>query len=597
MSFTDLKPVRFDYHEPYQPSQPQPPYYNPYNETHGYQPPPPIHHNGNGIHHNGNGVQHHNGNGMHHNGNIVHPQHHQHPHHHVSHPHHQHPYRPAPSPHSHHQAPPPPLIQHLHYMVDSQDSDSQDSIDSTFRPQVQAGSMRFATKGVKPEPQYNSDEESLSEEVQNHWMPMTWVERSSDDPQQFNFVCLWGQCVHPTSSKQEFEEHLFNHIPSVEETIQNKLYPDETVQCMVRGCGKQLQSIFELNRHVSMHVFQADCQQKGSEALIEKDDYVGIESCGFDPYTNIEYEGMVLTCQWMDCGSQFNTLTDMFDHVGAHVDEVDRDMDRVEQDFPNGDRKIVYQCKWTGCKQVAESKSHLRRHTRHHSGEKALACPFCARFFSRRDKLYDHCVRRTILMTDPDIEDPYVCKLCQKRFGTERALCLHVTRHLMSSTCPLCSLSLGSRAEIHRHLMMRHSRRSKDFKCGTCSKLFFTESEMNRHAIYHTDVMYSCKHCPEKFKWKKQLLKHMKEHDENYNPTPYTCHICERAYTTGFALGRHLARQHKLQIPHGFSRFTYKKCADGLMRLQTKKLFRSDAGPDGGGGDQDSVASGAATPY
>uniref|UniRef100_A0A8R1I6I9 C2H2-type domain-containing protein n=1 Tax=Caenorhabditis japonica TaxID=281687 RepID=A0A8R1I6I9_CAEJA len=419
----------------------------------------------------------------------------------------------------------------------------------------------------------------ISEECRNHWMPMTWIERSSDDPQVFNFVCLWGQCVSVSSGKDEFVEHLYSHISALGSDIQRGIVDaSEGVQCRVRGCGKKMETMTDLNRHMSMHVFQADCQQKGSEALIEKAEYTEIESCGFEPTTNINYEGEMLVCLWENCQQPFTSLTDLFDHVGQHIDDVS-DIDRIEQDFQNGDRKNVFPCKWTGCTTMVDSKSNLRRHARHHSGEKVLACPFCARFFSRRDKLYDHCVRRTILMKN-DMNDPFLCKLCQKRFGTEKALCMHVSRHLVAHVCPLCTLALSTRAEIHRHLMTKHSRRTKDFKCETCNKLFFSESELNRHAVFHSDIMYSCKHCDEKFKWKKQLLKHMKEHDENFNPSPYTCHLCDRTYTTGFALGRHLTRQHRLEVPYGFSRFTYKKCADGLMRLQTKKLFRSGSGDE-----------------
>ncbi|EFP01002.1 hypothetical protein CRE_20693 [Caenorhabditis remanei] len=562
MSYEDLKPVRFDYDDHY---QPPPVYYNSYShEPDPYHPPQPQYiqmmtpsENGHNNHHYQQVNSHH-----------VH-QHHQTYQHQI----HQHQnIAPTHVPHQN---------QHLHYtVIDNQDSDSQDSMDSTFqhRPMTQAKLSGRGNGVQKQRFSVEDDSEDLSEEVQNHWMPMTWCERSSDDPQVFNFVCLWGQCVAVSTGKDEFINHLFSHVPGREDSIQQRRYSaEDCITCKVRGCGAQLASIDDLSRHVSMHVFQADCQQKGSEALIEKEEYSGIESCGFEPCTNLSYDGMVLTCLWNDCGMTFNSLTDLFDHVGNHIDDV-CDIDRLEQEFQNGVKKTVFPCKWTGCNHLAESKSNLRRHGRHHSGEKMLACPFCARFFSRRDKLYDHCVRRTILMTDPDIEDPYLCKLCQKRFGTERALCMHVTRHLVGHTCPLCALALDSRAAIHRHLMTKHSRRSRDFKCTTCNKMFFTESELNRHAVYHTDVMYSCKTCPEKFKWKKQLLKHMKEHDENYNPSPYTCHLCDRTYTSGFALGRHLTRQHRLQIPYGFSRFTYKKCADGLMRLQTKKLFRNESG-------------------
>ncbi|UMM15196.1 hypothetical protein L5515_002719 [Caenorhabditis briggsae] len=562
MSYEDLKPVRFDYiyqqpqhhhhHQPnHQPAAPPPTTYysTPYSHhqqqnatTEPYQPQyQMLESNGNGIH----PPQ------MHHPPHMIHQNY---------------------PPPQHHQAVPPPIHQMPRFQYIMEDSDSQDSLDS--RGTNQKYSTPVSTPARYSE---DNDSEDLSEEVRNHWMPMTWCERSSDDPHVFNFVCLWGQCCNVFSSKEKFIDHLYGHIPSLEDTIQaGRFRNDESVNCKVRGCGAKVASIDDLNRHISMHVFQADCQQKGSEALIDKEEYVGIESCGFEPCTNLSYEGMVLTCQWEDCGTIFHSLPELFDHVAAHIEDC-CDIDRVEQDFHNGEKRNAWPCKWTGCNHMSDCKSNLRRHARHHSGEKVLACPFCARFFSRRDKLYDHCVRRTILMSDPDIEDPYLCKLCQKRFGTERALCLHVTRHLVSHTCPLCSVAMESRSAIHRHLMTKHSRRSRDFKCTTCNKMFFTESELNRHAVYHTDVMYSCKHCPEKFKWKKQLLKHMKEHEENFNPTPYICHICDRSYSSGFALGRHLNRQHRLQVPIGFSRFTYKRCADGLMRLQTKKLFKSDA--------------------
>lgn len=188
----------------------------------------------------------------------------------------------------------------------------------------------------------------ISEEVRNHWMPMTWIERSSDDPQGkyfigfsqrpenkvavFNFVCLWGNCVSISSSKEEFVQHLYSHLNEVESEIQQGVIAENDIVCQVRGCGKQIEETLELHRHITMHIFQADCQQKGSETLIEKEEYSSIESCGFEPCTNINYDGETLVCLWESCGSPFTSLTDLFEHVSQHIDGVS-DIDKVEQDF------------------------------------------------------------------------------------------------------------------------------------------------------------------------------------------------------------------------------------------------------------------------
>ncbi|CAB3410913.1 unnamed protein product [Caenorhabditis bovis] len=419
----------------------------------------------------------------------------------------------------------------------------------------------------------DSNLSDVSNNLRNHWMPMTWIERSADDPGVFNFVCLWGSCVEVMATKDRFIDHMYAHIDQLSaEKIQNPQGLSEC-SCRVRGCEKILSDLENLQRHMTMHIFQADCQQKGSEALIEREEYESIECCGFEPLLNVHYDGEVLVCQWVECGAPFTSLTELFEHAALHIDNMD-ESDRVLQVFDNGEKQDVYPCKWGNCSVVAQHKSSLKRHIRHHSGEKVLACPFCAKFFSRKDKLYDHVIRRTLCMND--FEDPYVCKLCQKTFGTEKALCMHVTRHLVSESCPLCGLSVASRSNLHRHLMAKHSSRTREHKCPSCAKAYYSESELSRHVLIHTENSYNCKMCDEKFRWKKQLLKHMKSHDENFNPSPYICHLCARTYTTGFALGRHLTKQHNCAVPIGFSRFTYKKCADGLMRLQTKKIFRSD---------------------
>lgn len=42
------------------------------------------------------------------------------------------------------------------------------------------------------------------------------------------------------------------------------------------------------------------------------------------------------------------------------------------------------------------NKANLRVHVRHHSGDKATACPFCGAFLASNSKLFYHLLRKSI---------------------------------------------------------------------------------------------------------------------------------------------------------------------------------------------------------
>lgn len=47
------------------------------------------------------------------------------------------------------------------------------------------------------------------------------------------------------------------------------------------------------------------------------------------------------------------------------------------------------------------------------------------------------------------------------------------------------------------------------------------------------------------------------------------CHVCNKIYSMGATLTRHLKVQHNIQWQSGYSRFRYKLDSDGYYRLQT----------------------------
>lgn len=56
--------------------------------------------------------------------------------------------------------------------------------------------------------------------------------------------------------------------------------------------------------------------------------------------------------------------------------------------------KLIEDCFSLDCGMSFKNKANLRIHIRHHSGDKATACPYCGVFFSNNSKLFDHILRR-----------------------------------------------------------------------------------------------------------------------------------------------------------------------------------------------------------
>ncbi|KAK6730814.1 hypothetical protein RB195_007339 [Necator americanus] len=357
---------------------------------------------------------------------------------------------------------------------------------------------------------------------------LSWVKRDSHNHQRVLFVCMWGQCFHEMEAKDELAAHFDVHLSS----YVNEMSGNDSWICPINTCSQLAASPIDLRRHLAMHQFQAHAQYVGLLMLAAKYDLVKLERCGFQPSLDITYSGEVTYCLWDNCNHDFSDPLDLFTHVMIH-----------------GTFQML----------LGELFSAFRIQGRF---EEACA----------PDKLYEHLHKRAPLAVNVDSQ---LCLLCQRRFGDERSLMNHVRRHINGRQCPTCGLAVPLPSDLHRHILVKHTERVKSFVCEECTKSFYCANDLLRHGKLHAPPNEICPTCGERFRWKKQLVKHMSSHSETTLDRPYLCHLCNSTYATGHGLTRHLSRKHDCPVPEGFSRFSYKKCADGCYRLQTRKLVRT----------------------
>jgi len=283
-----------------------------------------------------------------------------------------------------------------------------------------------------------------------------------------------------------------------------------------------------------------------------------ISNCNFVPSSRVVYQGDALVCEWNECRASFTDINEYITHLNEHLFSLSKN--RIESG--------MFYCDWgilEKCRMEFKTKDSLKYHLQSHTGDKICACPFCGTFFCSKQKLVDHILRRQ------EGCDEFTCEFCSKKFKTQRLLENHCRRHIKAYNCPNCYVALNSSWELKRHIDSVHLK-VRNHICEHCSRSFFQMSDLEKHQELHfRNLLFKCNLCDKKYRWEKQLKAHLKSHENNYISEPYICHFCSCRFKRGAKISKHLISVHGLAVPTGFLRFTYKKCSDGLFRLQTKQ--------------------------
>ncbi|XP_035224858.1 gastrula zinc finger protein XlCGF49.1-like [Stegodyphus dumicola] len=190
---------------------------------------------------------------------------------------------------------------------------------------------------------------------------------------------------------------------------------------------------------------------------------------------------------------------------------------------------------------------------------------------------------KTLSTSDFVKQKPFVCLLCDKRFGSKSAQakhnkkqhtvrklpeCLICGRHFVENfvlkqhylthsgekphECDVCKRGFNSKYNLKRHYMLHSEVKTnytveKKFACDLCDKMFCTKSALYRHCLNHTgDKRYACDMCGKSFHQKSDVKRHYTCHTGD---KPYECKNCDKRFTKKDSLMRHYKRHtHKAHM-------------------------------------------------
>ncbi|XP_071957799.1 histone H4 transcription factor-like [Antedon mediterranea] len=326
--------------------------------------------------------------------------------------------------------------------------------------------------------------------------------------------------------------------------------------CLWRSCGFVTNGPIPLLRHLYFHAYHTKLKWWGHQER-EK---MGKALCKLDSHgaNLIPDLPQSFKCGWQNC----DFVTDNPESFHVHVEYHCLDSSPVIDDK----KKETHYCKWQDCLSVTKTKFKLQDHIRSHTQAKQYACVVCGSLFSNRSKFFDHLHRQVAIELQQ-----YQCSHCSKVYATERLLRDHIRSHINNYKCPHCEMTCPAPSGVLKHIRWRHSN-EKPFPCQYCDLSFKTMSALRYHLDCHNQQpIYEC--CFEVCKFRSTTLSTLQSHITSVHKLNgkacYSCHLCDKIYTRGFGLTKHLKGVHKLKWPAGHSRFRYKLYDDGLYRLQT----------------------------
>ncbi|KAH7969536.1 hypothetical protein HPB52_019312 [Rhipicephalus sanguineus] len=233
----------------------------------------------------------------------------------------------------------------------------------------------------------------------------------------------------------------------------------------------------------------------------------------------------------------------------------------------------IFRCK--KCEQpfLKEAEGSLTKHKRTHDFANATKCPHCSKEFATLDYMRNH--ERLVHTRN----FKFSCRLCGHKFPNERKQQTHMavvheqelTREELNAMtrvrhmrCPDCSFATYSSLQFRQHRATHTGR--YPFSCTLCDRAFTFRFQLTLHMRrqHRPGGPLMCPHCPRHFIAEDSHRAHVALHGAPH-AKGLECTQCKRLYETPRLLEKHQASVHSSQA----TRFTCKVC---------NKRFRTSSG-------------------
>lgn len=336
--------------------------------------------------------------------------------------------------------------------------------------------------------------------------------------------------IEPESSRNKEEMGCVNNtsiVRFVQKLTNSNRSQRKNFPCPEEGCG---------------NVFNKECKLRAHM----------INHKGVRPYK----------CTFDGCDWAFTTPYRLRRHLDTHMGKKD------------------YICDFEGCSRRFTTVYNLNTHKKRHKWPNSLLCPAegCEMTFANRRKMELH------LRVHEDIEAPYKCSVCGKKYYSANCIASHYRTHQYSEddfkcpfpecgkkydkicrlrqhirhhtgerpyACPAegCQWSFMSASKLTRH-MRKHTGERK-FMCSEpgCGKSFLRPEHLKGHMVIHSGTKpFQCPHedCNSRFTAKSSLYVHVKKHCASRVKIIYPCLVaeCDHKCNNKTALEQHLKQVH-----------------------------------------------------
>ncbi|XP_052782695.1 zinc finger protein 320-like isoform X2 [Mya arenaria] len=217
------------------------------------------------------------------------------------------------------------------------------------------------------------------------------------------------------------------------------------------------------------------------------------------------------------------------------------------EEYINDLEQLVF-VKCFKCNYLCTDNIKLMFHELKEHSDAEFSCKLCDENFESGREMQQHL--KAFHMRDD--ERNFTCELCSARFKSKGSLKQHLDSvHKMSRAfkCKTCEKSFFTNSQLNRHLKIHEVDRKKTYQCDTCKKEFLHRYNLNRHIeTVHASQSekWHCSYCGKGFGAKLSMISHVKV--VHFNMYPYECRVCKEHFLKYTSLFDHLSTVHGQNI-------------------------------------------------